>query len=377
MLRESAAVRAFGKVPEAGRTGFNDDAAEDPAPGRTRTDGEYVVFIEADREELIEHGAVRAQHPERPVPGVNERARRFDQATQNDREAELTLQDEHRLDQPSELDGVFNTVKRLHVSRVVAIDGSGRPAYEEVALSCPGPSGDVTPRRNHARIDGVMVRIFLLDDHELVRTGLRALVDGEDDMEVVGEAGTAEEGLAQVGALRPDVAILDVRLPDGNGIEVCREIQSNYPGTKCLILTSYSDDEAHFAAIMAGAAGYLLKEIGGRDLIGDVRRVSRGESLLDPRLSQELFDRLREDREGEARLAELTPQERKVLELIAKGRSNRQIADEIFLAEGTIKNYVSRLLSKLGMQRRTEAAVFATRLAERKQPSPEGSKPSS
>ncbi len=221
-----------------------------------------------------------------------------------------------------------------------------------------------------------MVRVFLLDDHELVRTGLRALIDGEDDMEVIGEAGTAEEGLAQIVALKPDVAILDVRLPDGNGIEVCREIQSNHPDTKCLILTSYSDDEAHFAAIMAGAAGYLLKEIGGRDLIGDVRRVSRGASLLDPRLSQELFDRLREDREGEARLAELTPQERKVLELIAKGRSNRQIADEIFLAEGTIKNYVSRLLSKLGMQRRTEAAVFATRLAERKQPSPEGSKSS-
>jgi two-component system, NarL family, response regulator DevR len=218
----------------------------------------------------------------------------------------------------------------------------------------------------------VTIRVFLLDDHELVRTGLRTLLDSEEDMEVVGEAATVEEGLSGIDALLPDVAILDVRLPDGNGIEVCREIRSLHPEIGCLMLTSYSDDEAQFAAIMAGAAGYVLKEIGGRDLVGDIRRVSEGESLLNPAITQELFSRLRREKEQASRMSELTPQERKVLELIAQGKSNRQIAEEIFLAEGTIKNYVSRLLSKLGMQRRTEAAVYATRLAERNQTPSDG-----
>jgi two-component system, NarL family, response regulator DevR len=218
----------------------------------------------------------------------------------------------------------------------------------------------------------VTIRVFLLDDHELVRTGLQTLLEGEDDMDVVGQAGTAEAGLAEITELQPDVAILDVRLPDGNGIEVCREIQSRFPDIQCLILTSYPDEEAHFAAIMAGAAGYILKEIGGRDLVGDIRQVSEGASLLDPVLTQELFDKLRKEKETESRMANLTPQERKVLELIAQGRSNRQIAQETFLAEGTIKNYVSRLLSKLGMQRRTEAAVYAAVLAERQTANPKG-----
>ncbi|HVB90785.1 MAG TPA: response regulator transcription factor [Acidimicrobiales bacterium] len=210
------------------------------------------------------------------------------------------------------------------------------------------------------------IRVFLLDDHELVRTGLRALLEAEDDMEVVGEAGTAEQGLADIGASQPDVAILDVRLPDGNGIEVCREVQSLYPRIRCLMLTSYSDDDALFASIMAGAYGYVLKEVGSRDLLGDIRRVNRGVSLLDRNLTEDLFDRLRKDHEAESRLTILTPQERKVLELIARGRSNRQIAEELFLAETTVKNYVSSLLAKLGMRRRTEAAVYAAVLAERK-----------
>ena len=221
-------------------------------------------------------------------------------------------------------------------------------------------------RPSHANIAEMTIRVFLLDDHELVRTGLRALLDAEDDMAVVGEAGTAEQGLAQIGTTQPDVAILDVRLPDGNGIEVCREVQSLYPRIRCLMLTSYSDDDALFASIMAGAYGYVLKEIGGRDLLGDIRRVSLGVSLLDPKLAEELFDRLRKDHEAESRLTILTPQEHRVLELIAQGWSNRQIAEELFLAEATVKNYVSNLLSKLGMRRRTEAAVYAALLAERK-----------
>ena len=210
------------------------------------------------------------------------------------------------------------------------------------------------------------IRVFLLDDHELVRTGLRTLLDGESDMEVIGEAGTAEQGLQLIRELEPDVAILDVRLPDGNGIEVCREIQSTAPSIRCLMLTSYSDDDALFSSIMAGASGYVLKEVGSGDLLGDIRRVSQGMSLLDPALTQELMDRLRKDQEAESRLTVLTPQERRVLELIALGQSNRQIAEQLFLAEATVKNYVSSLLSKLGMRRRTEAAVYAAVLAERK-----------
>jgi DNA-binding NarL/FixJ family response regulator len=210
------------------------------------------------------------------------------------------------------------------------------------------------------------IRVFVLDDHELVRTGLRTLLEDEGDMQVVGEAGTAAAGLDLIRDLQPDVAILDVRLPDGNGIEVCREIQSTLPGIRCLMLTSYSDDDALFSSIMAGASGYVLKEVGGGDLVGDIRRVSQGMSLLDPALTQELFERLRKDQEAESRLTVLTPQERRVLELIAQGRSNRQIAEELYLAEATVKNYVSSLLSKLGMRRRTEAAVYAAVLAERK-----------
>jgi DNA-binding NarL/FixJ family response regulator len=210
------------------------------------------------------------------------------------------------------------------------------------------------------------IRVFVLDDHELVRTGLRTLLESEEDMDVVGEAGTAVQGLKMILDLVPDVAILDVRLPDGNGIEICREIQSSTPQVRCLMLTSYSDDDALFSSIMAGASGYVLKEVGSGDLLGDIRRVSEGMSLLDPALTQELFDRLRKDQEAESRLTVLTPQERRVLELIALGQSNRQIAEQLFLAEATVKNYVSSLLSKLGMRRRTEAAVYAAVLAERK-----------
>src|ERR1700733_12538496 len=228
------------------------------------------------------------------------------------------------------------------------------------------------PGPGRGKIVPMTIRIFVLDDHELVRTGLQTLLECEEDMEVVGQAATAQLGLEQIAALQPDVAILDVRLPDGSGIEVCREIRSTYPQIACLMLTSYADDEALFSAIMAGAAGYVLKEIGGSDLIGDIRRVSQGASLIDANLSKDIFDRLRKTQKTEARLSSLSAQERRVLDLIAQGRSNRQIAEEIFLAEKTVKNYVSSLLSKLGMQRRTEAGVYAAILAERRSVSPKG-----
>ena len=208
-----------------------------------------------------------------------------------------------------------------------------------------------------------VLRVFLLDDHEVVRRGLRELIDAEDDLEVVGEADTAETALGRIPPTRPDVAVLDVRLPDGNGVEVCREIRSRHPEIRCLMLTSFADDEALFGAIVAGASGYVLKQVRGNDLVSSIRRVGRGESLLDPALTARVLARLRHPPADE--LDALTGQERRILELLTEGLTNRQIAERLFLAEKTVKNYVSHLLAKLGMSRRAEAAAFGARLAER------------
>jgi two-component system, NarL family, response regulator DevR len=211
----------------------------------------------------------------------------------------------------------------------------------------------------------VALGVFLLDDHEVVRTGLRALLEAGHDIDVVGEAATVADALARIPAVQPDVAILDVRLPDGSGVEVCREIRAASPQIACVMLTSYADDEALIASVMAGAAGYVLKQVGGLDLIETIRRVGAGESLLDPSLTERVLDRLRDGPRLDPRLASLTPQERRILDLIAEGYTNREIADAMFLAEKTVKNYVSNLLAKLGMDRRTQAATFAARLDER------------
>ena len=210
------------------------------------------------------------------------------------------------------------------------------------------------------------VRVFLVDDHEVVRAGLRSLLDAGEDLEVVGEAGTVADALVRIPLAHPDVAILDVRLPDGSGIEVCRHVRSEHPEVACLMLTSYADDEALLAAVMAGAAGYVLKQVGGTDIVADVRKVAAGGSLLDPKLTERVLDRIRRGPQEDKRLASLTPQERRILDHIAEGKTNRQIGEELFLAEKTVKNYVSNLLAKLGMERRTEAAVFATRLADQR-----------
>jgi two-component system response regulator DevR len=209
------------------------------------------------------------------------------------------------------------------------------------------------------------IRVFLLDDHEIVRTGLRSLLESTDDLEVVGEAGTVAEAMSRIPALQPDVAILDVRLPDGSGVEVCRDVRSKLPTTACIMLTSYADDEALFTSIMAGSSGYVLKQVGGNSLVDDVRRVAAGESLLDPALTDRVLRRLREGPEEEPLLASLTNQERRILDQIAEGKTNRQIAEDMYLAEKTVKNYVSNLLTKLGMERRTQAASYATRIQER------------
>ena len=208
------------------------------------------------------------------------------------------------------------------------------------------------------------IRVFLLDDHEIVRRGIAELLEHEDDIEVVGEASTAEEALSRIPPTRPDVAVLDVRLPDGNGVEVCREIRARHPEVVCLMLTSYADDEALVAAVVAGAAGFLLKQVRGGELVEDIRAVAGGRSLLDPTVVRRVVERLAAPEDP---LSVLTAQEHVLLDHIAEGLTNRQIAERMHLAEKTVKNYVSNLLTKLGMSRRTEAAVYAARLAERRE----------
>jgi DNA-binding NarL/FixJ family response regulator len=207
------------------------------------------------------------------------------------------------------------------------------------------------------------IGVFLLDD-ELVRRGVKELLEAEPDIVVVGEAGTAESALARIPALKPDVAVLDVRLPDGNGVSVCREIRSKMPQVACLMLTSFGDDDALFDAIMAGAAGYVLKQIRGTDLVGAVRTVASGESMLDPEAASRVMKRMRDQATRSDPLAGLTEQEKKILELIGEGLTNRQIGQRLFLAEKTVKNYVSALFAKLGMERRTQAAAYAARVFE-------------
>ncbi|WP_134739337.1 response regulator transcription factor [Nocardioides sp. 503] len=205
------------------------------------------------------------------------------------------------------------------------------------------------------------IRVFLLDDHEIVRRGIRELLESEGDIVVVGESGSAVEAASRIPALRPDVAILDGRLPDGTGIDVCREIRSVDPSIHALILTSYDDDEALFASIMAGAAGYVLKQVRGSDLIDTVRRVAAGQSMLDPAVTAQVLERVRNGPRVDPSLEQLTAQEQRILELIGEGMTNRQIASTLFLAEKTVKNYVSSLLAKLGLSSRTQAAIFATK----------------
>ena len=206
------------------------------------------------------------------------------------------------------------------------------------------------------------LRIVLVDDHEVVREGLRALLDAEDGIDVVGEAGTVADAVRRVGYESPDVVVLDVRLPDGSGIEACREIRARWPEVRVLMLTSFADDEALFSSIMAGASGYVLKQIKGSDPISSVQRVGRGESLLDPEMTERVFRRIRGEEPDDPLLARLSNQERKILDLIAEGLTNREIAERMFLAEKTVKNYVSNVLAKLDMSRRSEAAAYAARL---------------
>jgi DNA-binding NarL/FixJ family response regulator len=215
---------------------------------------------------------------------------------------------------------------------------------------------------------GGPIRVFLLDDHEIVRRGVRDLLDTEPGITVIGEAGTAATALARIPALKPDVAILDIRLPDGDGVTVCRDLRSKMPQLACLMLTSYTDDDALFDAIMAGAAGYVLKQIRGTDLVGAIRTIATGQSLLGPHAAATLIRRLHDQAAATDPLAGLTDQERRILALIGEGLTNRQIGDRLFLAEKTVKNYVSALFAKLGMQRRAQAAAYAVRIFDQQHP---------
>ena len=206
-----------------------------------------------------------------------------------------------------------------------------------------------------------MLRVFLVDDHEVVRRGVADLLDEDEELTVIGQAGSVSQALARIPALKPDVAVLDVRLPDGNGIELARELRSKLPELKCLMLTSYTDEQAMLDAVMAGASGFVIKDIKGMDLVSAVRQVGAGKSLLDAHATAALMAKLR-DSAKKGPLSELSDQERTLLELIGEGLTNRQISERMFLAEKTVKNYVSRLLTKLGMERRTQAAVLATEL---------------
>jgi two-component system, NarL family, response regulator DevR len=212
------------------------------------------------------------------------------------------------------------------------------------------------------QLSKVPIRVFLLDDHEIVRRGIADLLSAAPDVDVVGEASTAAEAMRRIPAARPDVAVLDGRLPDGSGIDVCRDIRSAHPEIHCLILTSYDDDDALFASVMAGASGYLLKQIRGNSLLDGIRQVAAGRSLLDSSVIEHVMQRLQRGEATDPRLANLTEREREILDLIAEGLTNRQIGERLFLAEKTVKNYVSALLAKLGMQRRTQAAIYGTEI---------------
>ena len=234
---------------------------------------------------------------------------------------------------------------------------------------CTAPRGSYSQhtgasqeRRRYWHNGSVTIRVFLLDDHELVREGIRSLLESDGQIEVVGEASTGYEALTRAPLAKPDVAILDVRLEDGDGIEVCRDLRSAMPGLICLMLTSFADDEAMYASVMAGAAGYVLKQIKARDLIEDVKKVATGVSLMDPRAVARVVERIANPPQIDPSISSLSPQESRILDLIAEGKTNKQIAEAMFLSENTVKNYITGLLRKLKVTSRTEAAIYATKL---------------
>jgi two-component system response regulator DevR len=329
--------------------GLGDEQPEHPSPSRSRTDDCFFVVTESNGQKLLQAGAVLVQNAERPIVRIDQGASLHDDVTEKGRQVYVRLNHEDGVHETAQLLGIFQPSVGHLPDRTQQI---------------PGPP--IVPR-SEARVDhwhngSVTIRIFLLDDHDLVREGIRSLLEVDDELEVVGEAATAEEALTRIPLANPDVALLDVRLESGSGIEVCREVRSLLPGLVCLMLTSFADDEALFASVMAGASGYVLKQITSRDLIDDVKRVAGGASLIDPRAVARVVERIANPPNIEPTLGKLSPQERRLLDLIAEGKTNRQCAEEMFLSEKTVKNYVTNLLAKLALTSRTEAAIYATKL---------------
>ncbi len=250
-----------------------------------------------------------------------------------------------------------------HGSRLAPVTGpTSRRDEDDKPIRDVGPGSYGEGVTNPAPTDPRgPIRVYLLDDHEIVRRGIKELLESEGDIEVVGESGLAREAARRIPALRPDVVILDGRLPDGSGIDVCREVRSVDPNIAALILTSYDDDDALFAAIMAGASGYILKQVHGNDFIESVRRVAAGQSTLDPSVTARVLDRVRNGPRVDPELDGLSAQEQRILDLIGEGLTNREISERMYLAEKTVKNYVSSMLAKLGLTSRTQAAIFATK----------------
>jgi two-component system response regulator DevR len=352
MRREPVAVVMRSKVSQAERLGVGDHESEHAPSRGPRSDGSLFHLGQPDGQELLEARSSLVEHSEGTVAGADQGAGFFNQMTQQDRELDIGFDHEHGIHQATQLLRVVDVAERHDPDRI-----EGHP-WEITGTIRGCDSGDGPYWHN-----GYMaIRVFLLDDHEVVREGIRLLLESDDDIEVVGEASTAAEAMDRIPVAKPDVAILDVRLDGAGGIEVCRDARSLMPELICLMLTSFADDEALFASVMAGAAGYVLKQIKARDLIDDVHRVAAGESLLDPRTVARVVERISNPPKTGAEFKGLTPQEQRILDLIAEGLTNRQIADSMFLAEHTVKNYITGLLRKLEMSSRTEAAIYATKL---------------
>jgi two-component system, NarL family, response regulator DevR len=338
--RKAKAVRVAVEVGQSQRLRLGDEKTEDSPPLREGANLFSGLLVEARGVELGQSGQRLVEDAESPVAGTHQGNRGLHYLAKDHRQGEVGFDQQHCIQQVVEASWIAQGVVG-HVTRLRVHDGS------------------------------VTIRVFLLDDHELVRRGVSEFLFGHDDLEVVGEAATVAEAMERIPILHPDVAVLDVRLPDGDGVEVCREIRSTNPEVACLMLTSYADDQALFSAIMAGASGYVLKQIRGIELVEAIRRVAAGASLLDPALTARVMERLRTGSQEDPGLAKLSDQERRALDLIAEGLTNRQIAERMYLAEKTVKNYVSNLLAKLGMSRRSEAAAYAARLEERRDQEPD------
>jgi two-component system response regulator DevR len=345
--REPGRVRVPGQISKAKGLRVANQLTKNPCPNGELTDGVDRLLIHPHVDELSAAVARGIEKAERPVTGAGERTGRLGNAAKDRGKLELGVDGDHRFEQGLELPGVADGV----VGHAPIL-----PASEASELRT----------RQFGKLRGVPIRVFLLDDHQIVREGVRRMLETDDDLVVVGEAATTADALIRIPLSHPDVAVLDVQLPDGSGIDVCREIRSLHPEIACLMLTSFADDEALAQTVLAGAAGYVLKQILGNELATSVRAVAAGQSLIDAATTRRVLNDLRIAHEESEGVERLTPREREVLTLIAAGKTNREIGAELYLSDKTVKNYVSNLLGKLGMGRRSEAAAYAGRLAERR-----------